>query len=69
MNAPEENLEIIKEFAMFQGSTYLLFRGILSIGFLGFLIYTKRYITSSSQQRRRPRFGILITLIKMRDFS
>jgi hypothetical protein len=47
MGVPQESLEMIKEFGMFQGSTYLLVWGLMIIGFLGFLIYTKRYFTAS----------------------
>jgi len=48
MDMPRESLEIIKEFGMLQGSTYLFVWGLMIIGFLGFLFYTKRYFTTFS---------------------
>jgi hypothetical protein len=48
MGMPKESLEMMKELSMFQGSTNLLFWGIMIIGFLGFMIYTKRYFKASS---------------------
>jgi len=49
MNIPKESLEIIQEFNMFQDTTmYLIVWGIMTIGFLGFLIYTKRYFKASA---------------------
>jgi hypothetical protein len=44
----KENLEMIKEFGMFRDSTYLLLWGMVIIGFLGFMIYTKRYFKASA---------------------
>ena len=48
MNIPKESLEMIKELGMFQDSTYLLVWGIGFIGFVGFMIYTKRYFKVSA---------------------
>ena len=48
MGMPRESLDMIQEFSMFHGSTYLLVWGLMTIGFVGFLIYTKRYFTNSS---------------------
>jgi hypothetical protein len=48
MNLPNESLEMIKEFGVFQNSIMdLLLCEIGYIGFLGFLIYTKRYFTAA----------------------
>lgn len=49
MNMPKESLEMMKELGMFQDSTYLLVWGIGFVGFVGFLIYTKRYFKVSTQ--------------------
>jgi hypothetical protein len=48
MNMPKESLEMMKELGMFQGSTYLLVWGIGFIGFVGFMLYTKRYFKASA---------------------
>jgi MFS family permease len=49
MNMPKESLEIMKELGIFHDTTtYLTFWGIMSIGFLGFLIYTKRHFAGST---------------------
>jgi MFS family permease len=49
MNVPKESLEIMKELGIFHDTTtYLIFWGIMSIGFLGFLIYTKRHFAGST---------------------
>lgn len=47
MNLPEEQLTIIKEYNMFEGSTMIWLCGFWFVGFLGYLLYTKRYFTSS----------------------
>ena len=49
MNIPTESLEMMKELGIFQDSTYLLVWGIGFIGFVGFMIYTKRYFKASAQ--------------------
>jgi hypothetical protein len=49
MNMPNESLDIMKEFGVFHDTTtYLIFWGIMAIGFLWFLIYTKKYFSGSS---------------------
>ena len=49
MNMPNESLDIMKEFGIFHDTTtYLIFWGIMAIGFLWFLIYTKKYFSGSS---------------------
>jgi len=48
MNIPKASLEMIKELGMFQDSTYLLVWGIGFIGFVGFMLYTKRYFKASA---------------------
>jgi hypothetical protein len=49
MNMPSESIEIMKEFGFLQDANlYLpLFWGLMIIGFVGFLIYIKRYFTVS----------------------
>jgi hypothetical protein len=49
MNMPSESIEIMREFGFLQDANlYIpLFWGLMIIGFLGFLMYTKRYFTSS----------------------
>jgi hypothetical protein len=48
MNLPNESLEMIKEFSVFQNAAMdLLLCEIGYIGFLGFLIYIKRYFTAA----------------------
>ena len=49
MNIPKESLDTMKEFGMFQNQTMdLLVCGIGFIGFLGFVLYTKRYFKTSA---------------------
>jgi MFS family permease len=50
MNLPEEQLAIMKQYNTFEGSTMIWFCGFWFVGFLGYLLYTKRYFISSSKQ-------------------
>jgi hypothetical protein len=49
MNMPRESIEIMKELGFFQDANlyFPLFWGVMIIGFLGFVIYTKRYFRAS----------------------
>jgi hypothetical protein len=49
MNIPKKSLEIMQEFSMLHDTTmYLIVWGIMAIGFLGFILYTKRYFKPSA---------------------
>jgi MFS family permease len=48
MNFPKQQLEIMKQYSMPQFSTMALFFGIWVIGFLGYLLYTRKYFVSPS---------------------
>ncbi len=50
MNFPEQQLDIMKQYGMPQGSTMALFTGLWFIGFLGYLLYTRRYFAHPSEQ-------------------
>ena len=50
MNIPEQQLEIMKQYGMPQYSTMALFSGVWVVGFLGYLLYTRRYFASPSIQ-------------------
>ena len=50
MNFPEQQLEMMKPSLIQHGSTLLLLFGILLIGFLVYLLYTKRYFETSSKE-------------------
>lgn len=54
MNLPEQQLDMMKQYGMPQGSTMALFVGLWAIGFLGFLLYTRRYFRLSSEQESAP---------------
>lgn len=54
MNFPEQHLEIMKQYGMPQASIMVLFFGLWFAGFLGYLIYTKRYFTLPSEQESAP---------------
>ena len=43
MHLPEQQMEMLRKVAMSQGPTMALFMGFWAIGFLGLLLYTKRY--------------------------
>jgi hypothetical protein len=50
MNMPRKSIEIMSEFGFFQDANlyFPLFWGLMIIGFLGFLIYTKRHFAAST---------------------
>lgn len=50
MNFPEQQLDIMRQYGMFQDFTMVLFFGLWVVGFLGYLLYTKRYFASPSAQ-------------------
>jgi hypothetical protein len=54
MNFPERQMDIMRH-AMPRGSTMALFVGFWAIGFLGFLLYTKRYFRLPSEQESASR--------------
>jgi hypothetical protein len=49
MNFPQQQLEIIKQYGMPQTSIMALFFGLWVVGFLGYLLYTKKYFAPSSK--------------------
>lgn len=51
MNFSEQQLEIMKQYVLPQHSMYALFFGVWVVGFLGYLLYTRRYFLSSSTQK------------------
>jgi len=54
MNVPKESLEMMKGLGMLKTPAIdLLFWGIAFIGFLIFLLYTKRYFTAAPQHKRQ----------------
>lgn len=48
MNFPEQQMEIMKQYDMPPNSTMVIFFGVWVVGFLGYLLYTRRYFTSPS---------------------
>jgi len=50
MNMPKETIEVMKELGFFQNANFYfpLFWGLMIIGFLGFMLYTKRYFKASA---------------------
>jgi hypothetical protein len=50
MNFPEQQLEMMKQFAMPQSPVMALFVGLWVIGLLGYLLYTRRYFAPSREQ-------------------
>ncbi|MHC4498668.1 MAG: hypothetical protein ACYS21_06080, partial [Planctomycetota bacterium] len=50
MNFPEQQLEMMKKFAMPQSSAMVLFFGLWVVGLLGYLLYTRRYFAPSCEQ-------------------
>jgi hypothetical protein len=50
MNFPEQQLEMMRQYGMPHSSTMALFSGVWLLGFLGYLLYTRRYFTSSPIQ-------------------
>ncbi|MHC4112136.1 MAG: hypothetical protein ACYSUY_13770 [Planctomycetota bacterium] len=49
MNFPEQQLDMIKQ-SMPQGNSMLLFCGLSLVGFLGYLLYTRRYFVRPAEQ-------------------
>lgn len=49
MHVPTETIAMMKGLSVFQGSRYLLLWGAAIIGFLVFIIYTKRYFKASAR--------------------
>jgi hypothetical protein len=50
MNFPAQQLEIMRQFYTQHYSTLALFFGVMVVGFLAYLLYTKRYFASSATQ-------------------
>ena len=50
MNFSEQQLEIIKQYSIPQGYAIALFCGLSFVGFLGYLLYTRRYFISTAEQ-------------------
>jgi len=50
MNFPEQQLEIMKQCGMPPTSAMTLFFGVWVVGFLGYLLYTRRYFLAPSTQ-------------------
>jgi hypothetical protein len=49
MGVPQERLKIIQRFDLFHDPRVLILGGLAIIGFLGFMIYTKRYFKASTR--------------------
>lgn len=49
MGVPQERLEIMQRFNLFHDPRVVLLWGLVIIGFLGFMIYTKRYFKASAR--------------------
>ena len=49
MGVPQERLEIIQRLDLFHDPRVLILSGLAIIGFLGFMIYTKRYFKASAR--------------------
>jgi len=52
MNFPQQQLDIMKQCNIPQNSTMVLFFGLWVVGFLGYLLYTRRYFGPPSEQDR-----------------
>ncbi|MHC4694116.1 MAG: spermidine synthase family protein [Planctomycetota bacterium] len=50
MNFPEQQLDAIKQYSITQGNSMLFFWGLWLVGFLGYLLYTRRYFVRSGEQ-------------------
>ncbi len=50
MNFPEQQLDIIKQYSIPQNYAMVLFCGLSLVGFLGYLLYTRRYFVCSVEQ-------------------
>jgi len=51
MNFPEQQLEIMKQYDMLEGSTMALFFGLWVVGLLAYLLYTKKYFPPPATQQ------------------
>ncbi len=49
MGLPQESLEIMQRLDLFHDPRVLLLWGLVIIGFLGFMIYTKRFFNTSAR--------------------
>jgi MFS family permease len=49
MGVPQERLEIMQRLDLFHDPRVLILSGLVLIGFLGFMIYTKRYFKASAR--------------------
>jgi hypothetical protein len=54
MNFPEQQLDAIKQYSIPQGYTMALFAGLWLVGFLGYLLYTRRYFVRPAEQESAP---------------
>jgi hypothetical protein len=50
MNFPEQQLDMIKRYSIPQNYAMVLFCGLSLVGFLGYLLYTRRYFVRSIEQ-------------------
>ncbi len=50
MNFPEQQHDAIKQYSILQGNSMFLFCGLWLVGFLGYLLYTRRYFGCSAEQ-------------------
>lgn len=51
MDLPREQLDIMREYNILQSSTMVLFFGIWFLGFMGYLLYVRRYFVHHSDQQ------------------
>ena len=51
MNFPEQQLDAIRQYSILQGNSMLFFCGLWLVGFLGYLLYTRRYFMRSAEQK------------------
>jgi hypothetical protein len=50
MNFPEQQLDAIEQYSLPQGNSMVLFCGLWLVGFLGYLLYTRRYFVRPGEQ-------------------
>lgn len=50
MNIPEQQLEMFKQYGALHGSAMACWFALWFAGFLGYLLYTRRYFTDSPKQ-------------------
>ena len=58
MNFPEQQLEIMKQYSLPQGYSMALFSGLWLVGFLGYLLYTRRYFVRPAEQEIASQQGL-----------